>query len=101
MTASEINTLIGMVTQFRADMTARFNGVDGRLDVVDSRIGKIELSREVEHALAIAAKNAAERAEDVDKEHTLSYRWRMGIALAAAGSAATLLLSVARFVTGQ
>jgi hypothetical protein len=101
MTPSDVRTLIGMVTQFQADMTERFNGVDAQLKVVDSRVSKIELSREREQGAADATKAANERAEDVDKQHILSLRWRATIAVAAGGSAATLLLGVVRFATGH
>jgi len=101
MTPSDGATLIGMVTQFRADMTERFNGVDCRLDLVDGRISKIETSREVEHALAVAAKAAEQQATNAAERHTLALRWRLTLIVAAGGSAATLLLGIARFATGH
>lgn len=93
MTPTQADTLLLAVKDLRDDMGRRLDdvktnlrGVNARLDVVDSRIGKVEMTEAIASALVVAAKSVADQKNKDLESHALSYRWRVTIAIAAIGA---------------
>ena len=85
MTPSDVNTLIGMVDQFREDMGRRFDGIDERLDGVCKDVSALDKARAYDAGVAAAAAVAATSVARVNADHVLSTRWRATFAVAAGG----------------
>ena len=83
----------GVVTQLRIDIKDRFDRVDNRLDGVCSDM------EDVKREQAVAVGIAKERA-NLSESHVLAYRWRVGIAIGAAGGLGGLILGIIRITTG-
>ena len=62
MTVGEESIVIGMLRDFRREVTARFDALDEREDRQDERIAAIETHNTVSSALARAASEAAAKA---------------------------------------
>jgi hypothetical protein len=97
MTPTEVAILIGMVTE----QTRMIGVLDGKFGLFGERLERLETARAVDEDRAVQANKVAVRAADAATQHALSLRWRVTIAVAAAGSAATLILGIARFATGH
>lgn len=73
------------------DVKEDFREVKAALAVVDSRIGKVEREQDIAKDRVVQAKIVAdERSEEIEK-HVLSYRFKVGIAVAALGGVGYLL----------
>jgi hypothetical protein len=93
MTPSQTDTLLGAVGSLREDMGRRFEDVKcdlqevkGQLTLVDSRVSKIEVAEAIAAALVVAAKKVVDEKDRDLGMHTLTYRWRVTIAIAAVGA---------------
>jgi hypothetical protein len=105
MTPTQTDILLGRIDKvgddLLADMGRRFEdvkedfrGVNKRLDVVDSRIGTVETTQAIAKALVVAAKEVADARSDDVGRHVLTYRFKVGIAIAALGGAGVLAQAV-------
>lgn len=88
MTSDErvtVREIIDLLGDFRTEMGQRFDGVEGRLGVLERRqVGED----------AVKIERAAVKAERVQSRAT--YRWLIGLALATAGSLAFGVLNLLR-----
>ena len=96
-----INTTLGAVNGLRDEMSRRFGTVttdiaslDAKLDSVCFQVATLETDRRVDEAVARVR-------DEVAQAHTLGFRWRVGIVVAASsafGAAAVGILSALGFV---
>ena len=93
--------LLGAVNAMRTEMDRRLGGIavsvdrlDAKLDGVCDQVEAIEQSRQVEAALARQRNETA-------LSHTLDWRWRIGIAVAAAGGLGGFVLAIVNLIGGH
>jgi hypothetical protein len=97
MTPSEVSILIGMVTE----QTRMIGVLDGKFGLFGERLERLETARAVDEDRAVRADKVAVASVAASERQSLALRWRVTIAISAAGSAATLILGIARFATGH
>ena len=90
-----------VITQLRVDINGRFDKLDGRLDGVCDDVAELKTVQAVESARAKWAANDERVRADQADHHVLSYRFRVGIAVAAIGGIGGLLLGLVNFVVGH
>ena len=91
----------GVVTQLRADLNERFDKIDLKLDGVCEDVAELKTDQAINAAHAKwTADDQKVRADQAD-HHVLSYRFRVGIAVAAIGGIGGLLLGLVDFVMGH
>jgi hypothetical protein len=91
----------GVVTQLRVDLNERFDKIDGKLGGVCEDVAELKTAQAVDSARANwAANDQAVRADQANR-HVLSFRWRVGIVVAAAGGAGGALLALVNLVVGH
>jgi hypothetical protein len=83
--------LLKAVRELRLDMGRRFVFINKRLDGICIDVSTLERDRDV-------ARGVAEALQAQSTEHTLSFRWRIGIALAAAAGLGALFLNILHFI---
>lgn len=86
--------LLGAVNGLRTEMTRRFGQVDEKLDGVCDDVATLKTQQAVNAALA-------KQADNVAQGHTLDYRFKLGIIVAAFTGACGLVLGVLNFLAGH
>ena len=100
-----IATVQGVVTQLRVDINGRFDRIDTKLDGVCTEVDGLKTTAAVNAALAVQASDlatsTAASSARLAESHVLAYRWRVGIAIGAAGGLGGLCLAVLRLLIGH
>jgi hypothetical protein len=90
-----------VVTQLCGDLNERFDKIDVKLDGVCEDVAELKMASAVESARAKWTANDAKVRADQADHHVLSYRFRVGIAVAAISGIGGLLLGLVNFVMGH
>ena len=104
--------VLGAVSEFRKGMDQRLDrqfgevngkitGLAAKVENVCGQVRDIEEARRLSEALAKQAARAAEVANAVAVQHTLSYNQRLAIVVAAIAGIGSLCLGVVNFVVGH
>jgi hypothetical protein len=100
-----IATVQGVVTQLRVDLKDRFDKLDEKVDGVCSDVDRLKTDAAVNAALAKQATDLAKTTAAANvrlaESHVLAYRWRVGIAIGAAGGLGGLCIGVFRLLIGH